>query len=81
MLPPDSRPDLPTFTVKSTTIVRVHLGFRVKTISVSINKTPVRASLDGTRRIVSWRATRGGILTVSGRAASDASYVARLRVP
>ena len=80
MLPPDSRPDLPSFAVKSMTIVRVHFGFRVKTISVSINGTQVRASLDGTRRIVSWRATRGGILTVSGRTTSDASYVARLRV-
>lgn len=80
MIPPDSRPDLPTFGVKSTTTVRVHLGFAAKTVSVSINKTPVRVSLNGTKRIVSWRATRGGVLTVSGRAAGDASYVARLRV-
>jgi hypothetical protein len=80
MLPPDSRPDLPTFGVASGRTVRVHLGFIAKSINVSIDTRRIRASLDPAKRIVSWRALRGGILTVSGRAAGDASYVARLRV-
>jgi hypothetical protein len=80
MIPPQSRPDLPIFGVTRGRTVRVHLGFAAKSISVSLDKTAIRAKLDATRRIASWSATRGGILTVSARATGDASYVARLRV-
>jgi hypothetical protein len=80
MIPPSSRPGLPTFDVTRGKAIRVHLGFSAKSVSLSINTTPIGAKLDPTRRIASWRATRGGILTVFARAAGDASYVVRLRI-
>jgi hypothetical protein len=80
MIPPQSRPGLPAFAVQRGRTVRVHLGFTAKSVSVSIDKTLIRAKLDATRRIVSWSATRGGVLTVFARAAGDASYIARLRI-
>jgi hypothetical protein len=80
MIPPNTRPDLPAFAVKRGATVRVHLGFAAKSITVSIGNTTIRPALDATKRIASWKDTRGGILTVSARAAGDASYVARLRV-
>jgi hypothetical protein len=80
MIPPESRPDLPTFGVARGRTVRVRLGFAARSVAVNLDKTVIRAKLDATKRIASWRATRGGILTVSGRASGSASYVARLRV-
>ena len=80
MIPPQSRPDLPALGVKRGGTVRVHLGFTAKSVSVSLDKRAVRAKLEATRRIASWSATRGGVLTVFARAAGDASYVARLRI-
>ncbi len=80
MIPPQSRPDVPTFGVKRGRTIRVHLGFTAKAVSVGVGGRVVRATLDSTRRIVSWTATRGGTLTVFARTAGDASYVARLRI-
>jgi hypothetical protein len=80
MIPPQSRPDLPAFGVKRGGRVRVRLGFAAKSVSVSLDKRAIRVKLDATRRIVSWSATLGGVLTVFARTAGDASYVARLRI-
>jgi hypothetical protein len=80
MIPPQSRPDLPTFEVKRGSVVRVHLGFAAKSVSVSVGNRAVTPKLDTTKTIASWSATRGGILTIFLRKAGDASYVARLRV-
>jgi hypothetical protein len=80
MLPPQSRPDLPVLAVTRGRTVRIHLGFKAKSVGVSLDKRAVKAKLDATLRIVSWAATRGGVLTVFARAAGDASYVARLRL-
>jgi hypothetical protein len=80
MIPPQSRPDLPAFGVKRGGTVRVHLGFTAKSVSVSLDKRAIRVKLDATRRIASWSATRGGVITVFARTAGDASYVTRLRV-
>ena len=80
MIPSDSRPDLPTFAVKRGTTLRVHLGFAATSITVSLGARTIRPTLDATKRIASWRAVRGGILTVSARGTGGASYVARLRV-
>jgi hypothetical protein len=79
MIPPNSRPDLPTFSVKRGATVRVHLGFAAKSVSVSIGTKAIRARLDRAKRIASWSATRGGIVTVFARTGGDASYVVRLR--
>lgn len=80
MIPPETRPGLPVFTVPRGTLMRIHLGFRAKSASISVDKKPIRVKLDPTKRIISWPASRGGILMVSARAAGDASYVARLRI-
>jgi hypothetical protein len=80
MIPPQSRPDLPAFAVKRGGTVRVHLGFTARSVGVSIDKRAIRVKLDATKRIASWSATRGGVLTVFARTAGDASYIARLRV-
>jgi hypothetical protein len=80
MIPPNSRPDLPTFALSRGAIVRVHLGFHAKSITVSIGTRTIRPTLDATKRIASWKGLRGGILTVSVRSLGGASYVARLRV-
>jgi hypothetical protein len=59
----------------------VHLGFAAKSARVSVGARVVRARLAANRRVLSWSATRGGILTVFARpSAGDASYVARLRL-
>ena len=80
MIPPQARPDLPSFAVKRGTTVRVHLAFRAKGVTVSVDKNVVAARIDTTRRVVSWKASRSGILTVFARTAGDAGYVARLRL-
>jgi len=80
MIPPQDRPDLPVFGVKRGRTVRVHLGFTAKSVSVSVDKRSIAMKLDTTRRIASWNATRGGVLTVFARTAGDASYVARLQI-
>jgi len=81
MIPPQSRPNLPVFRVTRGRTVRVHLGFAATSASVNVGTRVVRTRLAAKRRIVSWSATRGGILTVFARpSAGDASYVARLRL-
>jgi hypothetical protein len=80
MIPPETRPGLPVVVVPRGTLVRIHLGFRATSASVSVDKKTIRPQVDPTRRIISWPAGRGGILLVFVRAAGDASYVARLRV-
>ena len=80
MIPPQSRPDLPSLGVAHASTARVHLGIAPTSISVSISKVRVRVRLDAAKRTLSWRATRGGIAVVSVRGSGDASYVIRLRV-
>jgi hypothetical protein len=81
LIPPETRPGLPTFAVGRRSTVRVHLRFGAASATVSIDRRKVSTTFNADKRIVSWSATRAGILTVSARAASgDASYVARLRV-
>ena len=81
LIPPDTRPGLPTFTIARGRIVRVHLRLVARSAGVSIDRRKLSASFNAEKRILSWSATRAGILTVFARAAAgDASYVARLRV-
>ena len=80
MIAPQTRPDLPFFTVKRGGVVRVHLAFVPSSVSVGVDGRTVVAVLDKARRIVSWKATRGGILNVFTRMGGDASFVARLKL-
>ena len=81
LIPPDTRPGLPVFTVLRGQTLRVHLGFAARSATASIDRLKVTAKLDARRHIVSWSAGRAGILTISARASSgSASYVAQLRI-
>jgi hypothetical protein len=81
LIPPETRPGLPTFTVARGRIVRVHLRFVATSATVSIDRRKVSSSFNADKQILLWSATRAGILTISARAAAgDASYVARLQV-
>ena len=81
LIPPETRPGLPTFTVVRGRIMRVHLRFAAKSATVSIDRRKVATRFNARTKIASWSATRAGILTVFARAvAGDASYVARLRI-
>lgn len=81
MIPPQSRPDLPVFSAKRGRVLRVHFSFKASSASVSLDGHAARAKLSSTRRVVSWSASRDGILTVFVRVpGGDASYHARLRL-
>jgi hypothetical protein len=64
--------------------VRLHLGFRPREISITIQSGSSRTRLKiALAPVAGFTATRGGILIVSARstgAGGSASYVARLRV-
>jgi hypothetical protein len=80
MIPPDTRPGLPTFTVVQGRSVRVHLRFAATSATASIDHRKVAATFSAAKRTISWPIRRGVVLTVSARAAAgDASYVARIR--
>ena len=80
MIAPQSRSDLPTVTVAAGARIRVHLRFKATSIAVTVGQRSVPATVDSTKRIASWEATRGGLLTVFARTSGDASYLARLRI-
>jgi hypothetical protein len=80
MIPPETRPGLPVFTVARGETVRVHLGFVPTSATVSIDNGKIPARLDAKKRIVSWAVARAGIVRVAARAAGSATYTARLRI-
>jgi hypothetical protein len=80
LIPPESRPGLPVVTVVPGQTVRVHLQFVASSATASIDRHKIRTTFDAKKRILSWSATRAGVLTVFARATGDASYVARLRM-
>jgi hypothetical protein len=81
LIAPETRPGLPVFAVKRGQVIRVHLGFAARSVTVSVGRRKVPAKLAANRRIVSWSASRAGILAVAARASGGSpSYVARLRV-
>jgi hypothetical protein len=80
LIPPETRPGLPVFTVARGATVRVHLQFTATSATASIDRHKVATTFDAKQRILSWSAARTGILTVFARATGDASYVARLRI-
>ena len=81
LIPPETRPGLPVFTVLRGQTLRVHLGFAATSATATIDRRKVTAKLDASRHVVSWSTGRAGILTISARASSgSASYFARLRI-
>jgi hypothetical protein len=80
LIPPETRPGLPVFTVARGQTVRVHLQFVATSATASIDRRKIPTRYDLKKRILTWSAARAGILTVSARANGTASYVARLRM-
>jgi hypothetical protein len=81
LIPPETRPGLPTFTVAPGHAIRVHLRFAANAATVTVGRRKASTRFTARTRTVSWSATRAGIVTVFAKsAAGDASYVARLRI-
>jgi hypothetical protein len=80
LIPPETRPGLPVFTVARGQTVRVHLQFVATSATASIDRHKLSTTFNAKNRILSWSAERAGILTVFARANGDASYVTRLRI-
>lgn len=79
-LPPASRPDLPTLTVRSGGSVRLHLGFTPRSAVVTMLSGASTRTRLALREVVLWRPKRQGIFTVSVKAAAGSvSYAARIR--
>jgi hypothetical protein len=80
MIPPATRPGLPTFRITRGQPVRVHLGFAATSASIHVlapGKTVAVASAG--KKTLAFRA-RPGIVLVEARAAKgSATYIARLR--
>jgi hypothetical protein len=83
-IPPQNRPDLPTIFVRRGSALRLHLGFRPRELSITVQsghnrkQTKLRAE-----PVARFTPSRSGLLTVFARPATaggDATYVARLRV-
>jgi hypothetical protein len=82
MIPPETMPGLPLLSIKRGATVRVHFGFRPRSVEVAVGTKTVKARLNAAKRLVSWRASRGGVAVVFTRptVGGDASYVARIRL-
>jgi hypothetical protein len=79
-LPPQGRPDLPAISVRRGLPLRLHLGFRPRQLSISVNGKQTRLAA---AQVAQFKPSGSGIVIVSARPAAgggDASYVARLRV-
>jgi hypothetical protein len=81
MIPPQTRPGLPLIKATRGTRVRIHLGFAARSPVLTVGGRRVRPSIDGSQRVITWRAASGGIVNVDVRGAGGGtSYVARLRL-
>jgi hypothetical protein len=81
MIPPQSRPDLPTIRASRGSSVRIHLAFAERSLTLTVARRRVLVTIDRSRRIISWRARMAGILNLDVHGGDGgASYVARLRV-
>lgn len=77
-VPPSMRDDLPRVVVRRGEVVRFHLGFEPRSLSVRVGSRLFRLR---PARTSSWRAVSGGLLLLEAEhARGDASYVARVRV-
>jgi hypothetical protein len=75
-IPPTMRPDLPRIVLRAGERVRLHLGFRPTTLSVTVGKRTYRLPASAT---AVWHArVPAGVATLSARGrGGSASYVAR----
>jgi hypothetical protein len=79
-IPPTQREGVPTLTAARGTAICLHLGFVPSTLQLRflLSNKVVRLA---PRRIVTWRAGLGGLVSVEVKAAvGDASYVLRIRL-
>ena len=79
MIPPPSRPDMPSVRVPKGAFVHVHLAVAPRSATVSVDGRAVAVKLDRVRRLLSWRAGRFGIVDIEIKATGSAGYLAILR--
>lgn len=80
MLPPATRPDLPVFRPRRDQLLRFHLRFLPTQAKLTVlNGGMSKQYRLRPARVLTWRAAKGGILTLAVHASSgSASYVIRL---
>ena len=76
--PPQYRSDIPTLRVHRGATVRIHFGFTPRSVSAAGPGAAVRLRA---ARVVEWRPTRSGLVSIFVLAArGDASYVVRVNL-
>jgi len=82
MIPPQSRTDLPTLTVRRGEVVRIHLAYLPRGVHLTVfRQLRFRHYVLRTRRLLTWRARDAGIVSIDTRAApGEAAYLLRIRL-
>ena len=82
MIPPQSRTDLPTLTVRRNAPLRFHLAFAPRTAHLTVFRgLTFKHYVLPARRVLTWRAVQSGIASVDVRAApGGAAYLVRVNV-
>ena len=82
MIPPQSRTDLPALRVRRGELLRIHLGFSPREAHLTLfQQLRFRHYVLRTGRLLTWRVTNAGIVSIDIRAAAgDAAYLLRLRL-
>ena len=72
----------PSLRVVRGEVVRFHLGFAPKEVSVTVGKSRSRSRRLRASKVATWKVTRGGVLLLFAqrRGGGDASYAACLRI-
>jgi len=80
MIPPQSRDDLPTLTVRPGQMLRIHLAYSPREAHVTLFQlSSFRHYALRPGRVLAWRVPGSGVVSVDTRAASgDAAYLVRL---
>jgi len=78
MIPPAGRPDLPVLHASRGAVVRLHLGFVPRAVTVTVGRTKLVATY-GRNGVVTWRARPGTADVCVKGSGGSASYLVRLR--
>jgi hypothetical protein len=82
MIPPQSRNDLPTLTVRRGQMLRIHLAYSPREAHVTLfHRLSFQHDALRPGRVLAWRVAGSGVVSVDTRAASgEAAYLVRLNV-
>ena len=80
MIPPQSRTDLPTLSVRRGEVVRIHLAYLPHGVHLTLYRAmSFKHFVLSPRRVLSWRAAGTGVAALDARAAAGtASYLVRV---